>query len=231
MYFVRTPYIIKKLFPSIIWDLPNEKNNIYLTFDDGPHPEITPWILKMLKQYDAKATFFCLGENVRKYPEMLQKIIDEGHGVGSHGYTHLNGWNTDDKEYLEDIKKAQELLFKYTHDEIPNIAQNERKYVRNELVLFRPAFGKIKKSQISNLKSYFINQNTEIKILNWTLMPGDFDQNITSEKCFSNLQRVKSGDIIVLHDNEKSWKHLEYSLPRFLDFCKDKKYSLAEINL
>ena len=158
MYFVHTPYIIKKLFSQFVWDFPNAENKIYLTFDDGPHPEITPWILEQLSKYNAKATFFCLGKNAEKY-------------------------------------------------------------------------GKIKKSQISNLKSHFLNQKSEILILNWTLMPGDFDQNISSEKCYSNLQKVKNGDIIVLHDNEKSWKHLEHCLPKFLEYCKEKKVILDKINL
>lgn len=215
MYFVRTPYIIKKLFPSIIWDLPNAENKIYLTFDDGPHPEITPWILDQLSKYNAKATFFCLGKNAEKYPEIIKNILNNGHQIGNHGYEHLNGWKTDDDAYLQDFLKGQQML----------------KQVQHDSKMFRPAYGKIKKSQISNLKSHFLNQKSEILILNWTLMPGDFDQNISSEKCYSNLQKVKNGDIIVLHDNEKSWKHLEHCLPKFLEYCKEKKVILDKINL
>lgn len=198
MYFKRTPNIIKRLFPSIIWDFPNVENKIYLTFDDGPHPEITPWILEQLKKHNAKATFFCLGKNVEKYPEIIKQILEDGHTIGNHGYAHLNGWNTNDVEYLEDAEKCNKLLVKNTNNG-----------------LFRPAYGKIKISQISNLKSKY-------NIVNWSLMPGDFDQNITSEKCFENLCKAKVGDIIILHDNEKSWKHLEYCLPKFLDFIYNK---------
>jgi len=211
MYFVRIPNIIKKLFPRLIWDLPNEEHKVYLTFDDGPHPEITPWILKQLKKSDAKATFFCLGENVEKYPEILQQILSEGHRIGNHGYKHLNGWKTNDDDYLQDYLKGQEML----------------RFTQNDTLLFRPAYGKIKKSQIPNLKSKIPNA----QIINWSLMPGDFDTAITSEKVYSNLKRVQSGDIVVLHDNEKAWKHVQYCLPKFLEFCKMKNYSLNTIDL
>ena len=211
MYFVRIPNIIKKLFPRLIWDLPNEEHKVYLTFDDGPHPEITPWILKQLKKTDTKATFFCLGENVEKYPEILQQILSEGHRIGNHGYKHLNGWKTNDDDYLQDYLKGQEML----------------RFTQNDTLLFRPAYGKIKKSQIPNLKSQIPNA----QIINWSLMAGDFDATISSEKVYSNLQRVQSGDIVVLHDNEKAWKHLQYCLPKFLEFCKMKNYSLNTIDL
>lgn len=211
MYFVRIPNIIKKLFPRLIWDLPNEEHKVYLTFDDGPHPEITPWILKQLKKTDTKATFFCLGEHVEKYPEILQQILSEGHRVGNHGYKHLNGWKTNDDDYLQDYLKGQEML----------------RFTQNDTLLFRPAYGKIKKSQIPNLKSQIPNA----QIINWSLMAGDFDATISSEKVYSNLQRVQSGDIVVLHDNEKAWKHLQYCLPKFLEFCKMKNYNLNTIDL
>ncbi|MCC6583887.1 MAG: polysaccharide deacetylase family protein [Chitinophagales bacterium] len=211
MYFVRIPNIIKKLFPRLIWDLPNEELKVYLTFDDGPHPEITPWILKQLKKTDAKATFFCLGEHVEKYPEIVRQILSEGHRIGNHGYKHLNGWKTNDDDYLQDYLKGQEML----------------RFSQNDTLLFRPAYGKIKKSQIPNLKSQIPNA----QIINWSLMPGDFDAMISSEKVYSNLQRVQAGDIVVLHDNEKAWKHLQYCLPKFLEFCKEKNFSLNKLNL
>lgn len=207
MYFVRTPHIIKKLFSQIIWDLPNKENNVYLTFDDGPHPEITLWVLVQLKKYNAKATFFCLGENAEKYPEIVQQVLNEGHAIGNHSYSHLNGWKTDNKIYLEDVEKCTKLLMRNS----------------NNGFYFRPPYGKIKNTQIKNIKS---------QIINWTLMPGDFDQTITSQKCYSNLtKKIKSGDIICLHDNEKSWKHLQYCLPKFLEFCKEKNILLTTITL
>lgn len=245
MYFKRIPTIIKRLFPSIIWDLPNDENKVYLTFDDGPHPEITPWILEELRKHNAKATFFCLGKNVEKYPKLLKLILSDGHAIGNHGYAHLNGWKTNDNQYLEDFEKSERILRQTQNDskqvlddysqdstDILRQAQNDSKQVQNDNAqLFRPAYGKIKKSQISLLKSHSTNLKSDIVILNWSLMPGDFDKKITSEQCYNNLQNVKSGDIIVLHDNEKSWKHLEYCLPKFLEFCEEKNFSLNKLNL
>lgn len=211
MYFVRIPYIIKKLLPDLVWELPNKQNKIYLTFDDGPHPEITPWILEQLSKYNAKVTFFCLGENVQKYPEIVRQILNEGHQIGNHGHKHLNGWKTNDDDYLQDYLKGQEML----------------RFTQHDTLLFRPAYGKIKKSQIPSLKSHIPNA----QIINWSLMAGDFDVTISSEKVYSNLQRVRVGDIIVLHDNEKSWKHLQYCLPLFLEFCKEKNFIADKIDL
>lgn len=222
MYFVRTPYIIKKLFPQIIWDLPNAENKIFLTFDDGPHPEITPWILEQLKRYDAKATFFCLGKNAEKYPEIVKQIVQDGHVIGNHGYAHLNGWKTDVEEYVKDVMKSELILKQVQHDYIQvQERQKISRYTRNDSELFRPAYGKIKLSQIKII-------NRQSLIVNWSLMPGDFDQNITSERCYTNLTKnIRTGDIVVLHDNEKSWKHLQYCLPKWLDYLN--KFHLATI--
>ncbi len=220
VYFNRTPNIAKKLFPSIIWNFPNDEHKVYLTFDDGPHPEITPWILAQLKQYDAKATFFCLGKNMEQSPEIILQILNAGHVVGNHGYAHLNGWETSVDAYVEDVVKTDAILKQVQDD-----AKQSRNTSGQDGRLFRPAYGRIKTSQISNLKSQF-------SIINWTLMPGDFDQSIASEKCFTNLiNDVKVGDIIVLHDNEKSWKHLEYCLPRWLEFLSENNYKLEAISL
>ena len=189
MYFVKTPYIIQQLFHNIIWKFPDVTNTVFLTFDDGPHPDITPWILALLKSCQAKATFFCLGENAAKYPELLQQILEEGHCIGNHSHTHVDGWRTKDEDYRNDIDQANQIL---------------------KSNLFRPPYGRIRPSQLSKLSA-------DYKIINWSLMPGDFDESITSAQCLQHLQKAQSGDIIVLHENEKSRKHLEYSLPVFLE--------------
>jgi peptidoglycan/xylan/chitin deacetylase (PgdA/CDA1 family) len=187
--------------------MPAAENNIYLTFDDGPHPEITPWILNELEKFGAKATFFCLGKNAEKYPEILEMIRQKGHNIGNHSYSHLDGWKTDDLAYFDDVKKADP-------------------FIRSKL--FRPSYGKIKKSQLSMLNSQFL-------IFNWSLMPGDFDDSITSEKCFRNLaDHHRPGDIVCLHDNEKARIHLEYCLPRWLEHFAEKNFhfrSLSEFHL
>lgn len=224
MYFVRIPYIIKKLFPQLIWELPNGENKVFLTFDDGPHPEITPWILEQLRIYEAKATFFCLGEHIEKYPEIVQDILKDGHAIGNHGYKHLNGWQTSDDDYLQDYLKAEEVLVGLRQ---LRQAQLDREQAQSDSVLFRPAYGKVKKSQILFIKSAMPASH----IINWSLMPGDFDQSNTSEQCYTNLQKVKSGDIVVLHDNDKSWKHVQYCLPKLLAFLQEKKLKAAAITL
>lgn len=198
MYFVRTLYIIKKLFSQFVWDLPNAENKIYLTFDDGPHPEITPWILEQLKKYDAKATFFCLGENAKKYPEIVKRMKEDGHAIGSHGDAHLDGWKISKNEYEQNV-----LIGKDTLENITNV----------KIDLYRPPYGKFK---------HKVTQ--EQTTVMWSLMPGDFDISISSETCFSRLKKIKSGAIVVLHDNDKSWKHLEYCLPKFLEEFKQYKF-------
>jgi peptidoglycan-N-acetylglucosamine deacetylase len=208
MYFVRIPGIVKSLYPSIIWDVPDATQQLFLTFDDGPHPEITPWVLKQLKKYDAKATFFCLGKQAENYPELVQQIKAEGHRIGSHGYAHLNGWKTNDEVYHSDVMKSIEIL---------PLNNQEKK-------IFRPPYGKIKKSQLSIIHASF-------SIINWSLMPGDFDASISSEKCLKRLLTAKSGDIIVLHDNKLSRKHVQFALPAFLAHYKEKNYTFDTLDI
>lgn len=205
MYFVRTPYIIKKLFSHAIWNLPNDRKEIYLTFDDGPHPEITPWILEQLDKYNAKATFFCLGENASAYPDILQKIKASGHAIGSHGEAHLDGWKISKSAYEENILKGKTTLQTILHE---------------ELNLFRPPYGKFKHKV-----------HPQQKTIMWSLMMGDFDQSVSSKKCLARLMRAKPGDIVVVHDNAKARKHLQYGLPKFLEFCKENNYSLEKIDI
>ena len=176
MYLVKTPPIIKTIFSDFVWSLDTDSKEVFITFDDGPIPELTPWVLDELKKYDFKATFFCVGDNVRKYPEIYQRIIAEGHSVGNHTYNHLNGWNNDLDTYLENIKKCD------------NIVSSD---------LFRPPYGKMKPNQSAVIK-------TEKSIIMWDVLSGDFDQTISREKCLSNvMDNFVPGSIIVFHDNLK----------------------------
>ncbi len=200
MYFVRTPYLISKLFSRIVWNFPAAVNTIYMTFDDGPHPEITPWILALLRNYQAKATFFCLGKSAEEYPGLITQILNEGHSIGNHSHTHLNGWRTANEDYLQDIENANRIV---------------------KSSLFRPPYGRITLAQLKQLSSTY-------KVINWSLMPGDFDESITSAQCLQNLQKAQGGDIIVLHENDKSRKHLEYSLPLF--FERNNRFIFDKIN-
>lgn len=195
MYLVKTPAIIKLFFKGMTWNIPNEENTIFLTFDDGPTPEITTWVLSTLKQFDAKATFFCVGANAEKHPGILKQITDEGHSLGIHSYNHLNGRNTSDKDFLEDIEKCAALI---------------------DSRLFRPPYGKLTKAQSKSI-------NQRYSIIMWDVLSGDFDQSINGEKCFLNVKNnAKSGSIIVFHDSVKAEQNLRFALPATLSYFKDK---------
>jgi len=207
---IKTHWIIKKLFSNYIWDIPNNENKIYLTFDDGPTPEITNWTLNQLEHYQAKATFFCIGDNLRKYPEIYQEIIKKGNAVGNHTFNHLKGWKTKTADYIENAK-----LFESELNKISTANCN----------LFRPPYGKIKPSQSKILR------NEGYKIIMWDVLSADYDQSISPEECLENvIQNSKSGSIIVFHDSIKGFKNLEYVLPRTLKFIKEKGFVCEVLN-
>ncbi len=200
---VKTNRFIKIIFPNYIWDIRNDENKVYLTFDDGPTPKITEWTLAQLKLHNAKATFFCIGDNVRKFPEIFQKVINEGHSIGNHTFNHFNGWNTEKEMYIKNVELCNQ-----------EIAEG-----RLQTDLFRPPYGKIKPSQSKILRKQ------GYKIIMWDVISYDFDTSITPEKCLENvLNNVQSGSIIVFHDSKKAYKNLEFVLPRTLQFLKEKGY-------
>ena len=210
MNWVKAHWIIKKLFSNYVWDIPNNENKVYLTFDDGPTPEITEWTLNQLKEYNAKATFFSIGDNVRKYPEIFQKVINEGHSIGNHTFNHLNGWKTSTSDYIENVK-----FYETEHCKL------NTEYCK----LFRPPYGKIKPSQSKILRKLVY------KIIMWDIISYDFDNTISKEKCLENvLKNVKSGSIIVFHDSKKAFTNLEYVLPRTLEFLKKKGFVCEKID-
>lgn len=201
---VKTNWLIKKLFSNYVWDIPNHENKVYLTFDDGPTPDSTEWTLEQLKSFNAKATFFCIGDNVRKFPEIFKKVINDGHSIGNHTFNHLNGWNTATKEYISNAK-----LYETEH------------YLLNteHCKLFRPPYGKIKPSQSKILRKQ------GYKIIMWDVISYDFDATISPEKCLENvLKNVQTGSIIVFHDSKKVFQNLEYVLPRTLQFLKENGF-------
>ena len=205
MYLKKTPYLVK-LFSNknLIWDFKSVDKSIYLTFDDGPTPGITEKVLTILDEFNAKATFFCLGKNVKDNPDIFQKIITQGHSVGNHTFNHFNGWKTNEDEYLLNIKKAE-------------------KYISSNL--FRPPYGRIKKSQIQNIKNKY-------KIILWTVLSGDFDKNISKEKCLSNvINYAQKGSIIVFHDSVKAKEKILFALPEVLKYFSDKGFSFERIQI
>ncbi len=208
-YSAKTPQIIKKIFSNYVWDIPNNENKVYLTFDDGPTPEVTNWVLDELKKYNAKATFFCIGKNIETNPEIYENLILNGHSIGNHTFNHLNGWKSNDKKYIENT-----LICVNLKSEFCNLKSN----------LFRPPYGKIKPSQSKELRKL------GYKIIMWNVLSADFDTEISPEKCLENvLKNVKSGSIIIFHDSQKAFKNLEYALPRTLEFLNKKGFICEEI--
>jgi peptidoglycan/xylan/chitin deacetylase (PgdA/CDA1 family) len=211
-YWVKTHWLVKKLFSGFIWDLPTSKKIVYLTFDDGPTPEITEWTLAILKKYNAKATFFCIGENIRKNPELFRKLQEEGHSIGNHTFNHLNGWHSKTDHYLENIILCENEMNVFSKE----IDLKEK--------LFRPPYGKLKPQQINGLKE------KGYKIIMWDILSADFDNTISPEECAKNvLQNIKPGSIIIFHDSVKAFKNLKYALPKTLDYLQKNGYQMKTI--
>lgn len=213
-YWIKTNILIKKIFSNYVWDIPNSENKIYLTFDDGPTPEITEWVLEELQKYNAKASFFCIGKNIEKHPEILQKVIEEDHSIGNHTFDHLNGWKTPTKEYIENFKLCEESISNLK-SEILNLKSK----------IFRPPYGKIKPSQAKKLRQL------GYKIIMWDVLSADFDSTISPEKCLENvLNNVTSGSVIVFHDSVKAFPNLKYTLPKVLKILKEKKFTFEKLD-
>ena len=214
-YWIKTNALIKRIFPNYVWDVSNTENKIYLTFDDGPIPEITEWVLEELKKYEAKATFFCIGDNIQKYPEIFEKVIKDGHSVGNHTFNHLNGWETSTKEYIENSIQCSVI-----GNQSPNC-----KLKTENCQLFRPPYGKIKTSQAKKLRQL------GYKIIMWDVLSADYDTSISPEKCLENvLKNVTSGSIIVFHDSVKAFPNLEYTLPKALKYWQEKGFVFEKLD-
>lgn len=190
MFLAKTPAVIRLLMPHYLWKFPDSNRKIYLTFDDGPVPGVTPRVLEILRTYAAKATFFCVGDNVRKHPDIFRQVTDDGHAVGNHTYHHLNGWKTSDKDYLSDVEMCRSVL--------PSR-------------LFRPPYGRVSRSQASVLRRNY-------HIVMWDVLSGDYSQDISPEQCLSNItNNAGPGSIIVMHDSLKAERNLLFALPRMLE--------------
>jgi len=202
--FVKTPNFIKWILPNLIWDIPNKKKEIYLSFDDSPTPEFTYWILNLLSSLNIKATFFCVGDTSEKYPEIIADIIKDGHQIGNHTHTHINACYTSTKSYLNEIEKCSKVLPKTN--------------------LFRPPYGKMYPWQISEIREKY-------KIVMWDVLSNDFKKNISSHQIKTNvLNNVKNGSIIVFHDNKKSEEILKENLQEILLKLKEKGFVFSLIS-
>jgi peptidoglycan/xylan/chitin deacetylase (PgdA/CDA1 family) len=206
---VKTPKLVKHVLPSLVWNIETTEKIIYLTFDDGPTPEITDWVLNTLDSFNAKATFFCIGHNIEKHPEIFKNIIKNGHAIGNHTYNHLKGWKTTTEEYLLNINKAQIKIDSY--------------YITKPL-LFRPPYGRIKLKQVKALSKL------NYQIIMWNILSKDWDKTIEKEVCLNNvILNTKEGDIVVLHDSIKASRNMQYTLPRMLDHFTKEGYKFRRI--
>jgi len=206
-YLVKTPWWLKKWYPGLIWDVPRKEDEkvLYLTFDDGPHPQATPFVLDTLRAHQAKATFFCIGKNVQEHPHIYKRILEEGHRAGNHTQHHVNGWKTRDKAYLEDVLQAA-------------------RYIDSDL--FRPPYGRIRAFQASLLRK----PPFEYKVIMWDVLSADFDRKLGPEQCSRNVIRhARPGSIVVFHDSEKAFPRLEAALPVVLGYFQEKGYRFERL--
>jgi peptidoglycan-N-acetylglucosamine deacetylase len=202
MYFVRTPKLIQNLIPNYTWSIPTDEKVLYLTFDDGPIPEITPWVLDTLKKFNAKATFFCVGDNVKRHPSVFQQVLAEGHAVGNHTFSHINGWDSDNIPYFHNVRHCAKLV---------------------KSTLFRPPYGRLTPKQTQFLTRHY-------DIVMWDVLSGDFDQDISKEECLRNvISATKRGSIIVFHDSMKAAERMMYALPRVLEYFSANGYRFENL--
>lgn len=200
MYTVRPPLVLKWLHPTLTWHRSRAEKRIFLTFDDGPIPDVTPFVINTLKRYGIQATFFCVGENIKKHPDIFDCLLENGHRIGNHTYNHLNGWKTPDDSYLQNVGDCQLL-------------------VRTNL--FRPPYGRCTRSQYAKLRK-------DYNIVMWDVLSGDFDVKLSPARCLRNVvKHTRNGSIVVFHDNVKATPRLTYALPRAIDHWLDEGYEFG----
>lgn len=201
-YFVKTPALLKWFYPGLTWQKNRAEKVLYLTFDDGPIPDVTPFILQILAKFNAKATFFCIGDNVKKHPEIFEQVKAGGHAIGNHTFNHLRGWNTADEVYLQNTRQCQELV---------------------KSKLFRPPYGRAKKSQLAVLQNQY-------EVIMWDVLSGDFDPDLSPQKCYQNVvDKSGNGSIIVFHDSLKAFSRTRYALPKALKYWQKQGYQFKTL--
>ena len=203
MTYYSAPFWLRAFYPNdLVWSVSTAKREVFLTFDDGPVPEATPVVLEILKKYNAKATFFCVGENVQKYPEIYNSIRNDGHGIGNHTFHHVKAWKTDYNTYLSEVTQCQQLV-------------NSK--------LFRPPHGQITRKLARHLRK-------EYRIIMWSALTGDYNKKLTGNNCLATaVNNTKPGAIIVFHDSIKAFERMEYALPRYIEYCVAEGYSFKTL--
>ena len=201
MNFYSAPFWIRAIYPkNLTWRIPTSQKEVFLTFDDGPVPEVTPLVLGILKKYNVKATFFCVGENVQKYPEVFDLLLKDGHVIGNHTFHHVKAWKTDFNAYLSEVEKC-------------NILVKSR--------LFRPPHGQINRKLARNLSA-------DYQLIMWSALTGDYNKELSGERCLKNaVKNTKPGSIIVFHDSVKAMGRMEYALPLYIEYCMKEGYSFS----
>ena len=195
----RTPFFLPIFYPTLTWRIPTDQNKLFLTFDDGPVPGPTEFVLETLKGHGLKATFFSIGDNIRKHPEIFRKISEENHVIGNHTFNHLSGWKTKTGAYVDNVERCKSEM----ESQLPALTQSQRKQ------LFRPPYGRITRRQIAALQNF--------KIIMWDVLSMDYGR-MNADRCLKNtIRATRPGSIIVFHDSYKAEKNLEYVLPRFVD--------------
>ena len=211
MRLITTPKILRMFYPSLLWEMPKGEKKLYLTFDDGPHPTITPQVLEILKKFNAKATFFCIGNNVNKYKDTFELIKKEGHSVGNHTFNHERGWKTKTQDYVNSVIEANALI---------------------QSPLFRPPHGRIKFSQITKLLKFESSRILNFRIVAWTVISYDWDKSLTPDDCFNNvIKNADDGSIIVFHDSEKAVNNMIPALIKVLEYYTNKGYSFEKLEI
>jgi peptidoglycan/xylan/chitin deacetylase (PgdA/CDA1 family) len=198
------PKLLRNLLPQCYWNLPNKQNKIYLTFDDGPTPQVLPFILQTLDKYKVPATFFCVGENMSKHPDLVKEMLKRNHVIGNHTNNHISGWRVKNQSYFENIEKCDDVYKSH---------------------LFRPPYGRLRTSQANYLCRKY-------KLIMWDVLSYDYDKNVKPEICYRNvIDTTKSGSLIVFHDNEKAYPNLQYALPHSIVFLLNKGFVFDTIRL
>jgi peptidoglycan/xylan/chitin deacetylase (PgdA/CDA1 family) len=198
------PFWIRAIYPKcLVWRVPTDQKEVFLTFDDGPVPEVTPLVLRILKKYNIKATFFCVGENVQKYPEVFDLVLKEGHAIGNHTFHHVKAWKTDYNTYISEVEQCNQLV---------------------KSKFFRPPHGQINRKIAVNLRN-------DYHIIMWSALTGDYDKKLSREKCLENaVNNTRPGSIIVFHDSLKARERMEYVLPLYIEYCVRNGYSFKKLN-